>query len=137
LSHLPSIGAQVVFFLSLAFGVIMIWSRRSANFNLSAGSLLVAMPIATPYAFYYELTLLIPAAIFLVRGGFGARTLDRILLAVIIFGPAALWFVSVSNPLATLFAPVLLMIFVRSFMVARQTASRAPDDATPGPSPLR
>ncbi len=137
LPHQPSIYLQVVLSLSLALGVIILWSRRSANFNLLAGSLLVAIPIATPYAFYYELTLLIPAAIFLVRGGYGAKILDRILLAIIVFGPAGLWFVDTSTPLAPLFAPVLVMIFARSFLFARQSASRAPNDAAHNPSPLR
>jgi len=137
LPHQPSIYLQVVLSLSLALGVIILWSRRSANFNLLAGSLLVAIPIATPYAFYYELTLLIPAAIFLVRGGYGAKILDRILLAIIVFGPAGLWFVDTSTPLAPLFAPVLVMIFARSFLVAHQSASRAPNDAAHNPSPLR
>ncbi|MHA1529804.1 MAG: glycosyltransferase family 87 protein [Alphaproteobacteria bacterium] len=137
LPHLPSTLVQVVLSLSLALGVIMLWRRRSGNFDLLAGSLLVAMPIATPYAFYYELTLLIPAAIFLVRGGYGAKALDRILLAIIVFGPAGLWFVSTSSSLATLFAPVILVVFARSFMVVRQSVSLTPDDAAHNPSPLR
>ena len=137
LPHLPSIFVQVVLSLSLVLGVVMLWNWRSGNFDLLAGSLLIAMPIATPYAFYYELTLSIPAAIFLVRGGYGTKALDRILLAIIIFGPAGLWFVEPSTPLAPFFAPVLLMIFARSFMVARQLASLAPNDATHSPSPLR
>ena len=137
LPHLPSIFVQVVLSLSLVLGVVMLWNWRSGNFDLLAGSLLIAMPIATPYAFYYELTLSIPAAIFLVRGGYGTKALDRILLAIIIFGPAGLWFVEPSTPLAPFFAPVLLMIFARSFMVARQSASLAPNDAAHSPSPLR
>jgi len=137
LPHLPSLYVQTAFSLTIALGVIMLWSRRPGNFDLLAGTLLVATPIATPYAYYYEMTLLIPAAIFLVRGGYGARALDRVLLAIIIFGPAIFWFANGKVELAPLFAPVLLLLFARSFMFARQTASPAPDGATPSPSPLR
>lgn len=136
LGHGAALVGQGIVTLSLAGAVFRAWSRGPGHIERATGILLAAMPAATPYAYYYELTLCVPAAIFLVLSGYGARLADRVLLALVVFGPAVLW---ISTPLAPLFAPVLLAIVFHSLarMPAGGTAARsaAPSAASPGGGP--
>ncbi|MEE8453820.1 MAG: glycosyltransferase family 87 protein [Limibaculum sp.] len=114
LTHEMALAAQYAVTAGLAIGLAVVWRRRSTDFNMMVGMLLIAIPAATHYSYYYELTLCIPAAIYLVRGGYGAATVDRILLALVLFGPASFF---VSTQLAPLMAPVLVALFARAFLL--------------------
>ena len=118
--HETSLAVQYAITAGLVATLMLAWRRRSADFMILAGMLLIAIPVATHYVYYYELVLCIPAAIYLVRGGFGATAVDRILLALALFGPASFF---VSTQLAPLMAPVLLAIFVRAFLLCTFDAS--------------
>lgn len=111
LAHGPALGAQVVVSVALAAIVYAVWRRWRDRRDLAFGLLLVAIPIATPYAFYYELALTVPGAIMLVRAGYGAAMLDRVLLALLLFGPVALFPVTEAAPL---FAPLIALVFLRA-----------------------
>lgn len=115
LAHAPALALQAGVLAGVAGAVWRVWRRRGGDGDLAAGALLTAIPLATPYAYFYELGLLVPAAIFLVRGGCGAGWADRALLALALFGPLALF---VHTPLAPLFAPLLLVLFARATMLA-------------------
>lgn len=113
--HEAALALQGAVSLALAVAVYVVWRRSPPGDDLAAGVLCAAIPLATPYAFFYELAIVVPAAIYLVRGGYGARLVDRLLLALAVLGPVALF---VSTPLAPLFAPVLLAIVARAFALA-------------------
>lgn len=115
LPHATALLAQGAVSLGLAVAVYRVWRRAPAGDDLAAGLLLTAIVLATPYAYFYELAIVVPAAIHLVRGGYGARPADRVLLALAVLGPLALF---VSTPLAPLFAPLLLVLFLRGLALA-------------------
>lgn len=126
MDHPAATVGQYAVTAALAAGIAGIWARRSARFDLAAGMLFLAVPIATPYAYYYELASCIPAAILLVRGGFGTGAADRVLLGLAVLGPAVFF---VSTELAPLFAPILGLTFARVYFFARLAAPVAPGES--------
>lgn len=115
--HQGAILGQLATTALLALCVASAWKGRRTDRNLSAAILFLAIPAATPYAYYYELALCIPAAILLVHAGFGARVNERILLALATLGPASFW---VHTELAPLFAPVLVLMVLRALLFSAQ-----------------
>jgi hypothetical protein len=69
-----------------AISVSWVWSRRSAGFNIKAATLFIAIPLATPYAYHYEMTLTLIAALFLARDGFGGGRGARLWLLALWLG---------------------------------------------------
>jgi hypothetical protein len=67
--------------------VAWVWSRRGASADIKAATLCIAIPLATPYAYHYEMTLTLAAALFLVRDGFGATRGARLWLLALWLGP--------------------------------------------------
>lgn len=63
-----AMGGQAAGALALAGFVFYVW-RRTEEWDLRAMALIAAAPLATPYAFYYELTIFIPALFLLARRG--------------------------------------------------------------------
>ncbi|MEZ5919774.1 MAG: glycosyltransferase family 87 protein [Parvularculaceae bacterium] len=61
-------GVQVAASLALAFYVGVVW-RRAKDPMIKAAALLAAAPLASPYAFYYEMTIIAPAAFLIARHG--------------------------------------------------------------------
>jgi len=69
-----------------AAAMAWIW-RHPVTLDLKAASLCLAIPLATPYAFHYEMTLALAAAMFLIRDGVGATPLERVWLVALWLGP--------------------------------------------------
>jgi hypothetical protein len=67
--------------------VSWVWSRRDAGADIKAATLCIAIPLATPYAYHYEMTLTLAAAVFLARDGFGATRGERLWLLALWLGP--------------------------------------------------
>lgn len=117
LLRLLSFSSEAAFILQLCCSlvltaaVMLVWSRQYVDRNIAVGVLFAAIPLATPYAFFYELVIAVPAVIFLVRGGYGAGVIDRLLLSMAIFAPAAFW---ISISLAPYMCLILGAIFVRA-----------------------
>lgn len=128
-SHQAAMIVQYCVSALLAACIAWVWADRSCNFNIASAMLAVAIPIATPYAYYYELALCIPAAILLVRAHYGARVTDRILLALMVFGPASFW---IRTELAPLFAPILLIMVVRLAVLASRASAMSPPTSSRG-----
>lgn len=107
LTHRPAIALQLIVSVTLAIAVYRLWRRVAPEEVLgrAGGVLCAAIPIATPYAYYYEMVFGVPAAILLVRGGYGATAIDRLLLGIAVMGPAVLW---IHTPLSPYFAPMLV-----------------------------
>ena len=70
-----------------AASVAWVWSRRDAGADIKAATLCIAIPLATPYAYHYEMTLTLAAAMFLARDGFGASRGARLWLLALWLGP--------------------------------------------------
>lgn len=77
--------------LGLIAFIVIVW-RQTDEWDLRAIALTAAAPLATPYAFYYELTLFAPALILLTQRGLHHGWLkgERIALAVLWAAPIAL-----------------------------------------------
>lgn len=69
--HEIAFALQIAVLLAAAAAVAWVW-RRPVTADLRAATLCVAIPVATPYAWHYEMSLVLVAAMFLARDGFGA-----------------------------------------------------------------
>ena len=78
---------QLAVTLGAAAAVGRVWSRPGAGLDIKAAALCTAIPLATPYAYHYEMTLTLAAALFLARDGFGARRWERLWLLALWLGP--------------------------------------------------
>jgi hypothetical protein len=93
LFRLGGAGHEIAFPVQLAVtaaaagAVSWVWSRRHAGPEIKAATLCVAIPLATPYAYHYEMTLTLAAALFLARDGFGATRGERLWLLALWLGP--------------------------------------------------
>ncbi len=70
-----ALAAQWAMTATTAVAVFIAWRSKRASFDLKAAVLLLAMSISSPYLWYYEMTLLAAAALFLLRSG--AVALDQ------------------------------------------------------------
>jgi hypothetical protein len=86
--HAAAMAMQVVIGLAAAGAVGWVWSRPRAGADIRAAALCAAIPLATPYAYHYELTLALAAALFLARDGFGAVRGQRAWLLALWVVPA-------------------------------------------------
>jgi hypothetical protein len=84
-SHDIAFALQIVVLLAAAAAVAWVW-RRPVTADLRAATLCVAIPVATPYAWHYEMSLVLVAAMFLARDGFGATTGARVWLFALWLG---------------------------------------------------
>lgn len=107
--HLAAYALQWGVTVMLILGAVVVWSRRPGNADLAVGGLLVAIPVATPYAYYYEMVLVVAGAVFLMRGGYAMLPGRAIALGVALMGPLVLFAWTEAAPL---FAPLLLALAV-------------------------
>lgn len=87
LEHATAIWSQWAASLALATAVGWAWSRPAIGPDLRAALLCAAIPLATPYAFYYEMPLTLAAAVFLVRDGFGKSPSECLWMGILWLGP--------------------------------------------------
>lgn len=84
-AHETALALQLGFSAGTALAVGWVWSRPVTS-DLKAATLCIAIPIATPYAWHYEFALVLVAAMFLARDGFGRTTGARAWLAALWLG---------------------------------------------------
>lgn len=82
-----ALAVQVALALAAAGVVAAAWRARGLGFDRRAAALLAAIPLATPYAYHYEMTLTLGAAVFLYRAGLAAGAGGRALLFALWLGP--------------------------------------------------
>lgn len=104
--HALAFPLQLAVTLACALAVAWIW-RRPGPTDLKAAALCAAIPLATPYAYHYELTLALAAAMFLARDGVGAAPGGRLLLLLLWSGPLLSLIFMGAVPPATYAAPLL------------------------------
>lgn len=85
--HAPALAAQLMATVMLGAAVAWTWSRTALGTDLKFAVLCAAIPLATPYAYYYEMVLTLAAGVFLVRDGFGRGLLAKAWLFLIWLGP--------------------------------------------------
>lgn len=85
--HATALASQLVATVVLGAAVAWTWRRTALGTDLKFAVLCAAIPLATPYAYYYEMVLTLAAGVFLVRDGFGKGHLARLWLLAIWLGP--------------------------------------------------
>jgi hypothetical protein len=86
--HGGAFAPQLVLTAGLAVMIGWVWSQRGLSEDLKCATLCAAIPLAAQYALFYEMTLELAAAMFLIRDGFGRRLAGKAWLLVLWFGPA-------------------------------------------------
>ncbi|MDP6830097.1 MAG: glycosyltransferase 87 family protein [Alphaproteobacteria bacterium] len=81
-------AGQGIAALFAVVAVVLIWRRRQAR-SWRAPALIIATFLATPYAFFYDLVVLIFAILWLQRPGLSQG--GRMILALLWLAPVALW----------------------------------------------
>ena len=109
--HGTGIAAQGAMSLALAAAILWIWSRPAVSFDLKCAALCAAIPLASPYAYYYEMVLTLAAALFLARDGFGQSWPARLWLVVLWFGPVVPLYLPSYMTVAGV-APVIILLTV-------------------------
>jgi hypothetical protein len=133
MGHTAAIWAQLAMSIAIAIAIAWIWSRKRVGLDLKSAALCAAIPLATPYAFYYEMVLAIGAALFLARDGFGKGVPAKMWLLVLWCGPVPVLYLPViytapSIIVAMVAAPILMMTTVVCLIRARRQLSRHSDD---------
>lgn len=121
---------QAAGLVAAAAFVVWLW-RRPVRFELKAAGLLFAVPMATPYAQFYDLAALALALVWLcvVARDEGWRAGERAILSLLWLAPVALWLIAFW--LGLQLWPVLLTLLLalvarRALNPGRRTASWSP-----------
>ena len=122
--HDLALPVQLAVTALTAGAVAWVWSRPGAGADIKAATLCIAIPLATPYAYHYEMTLTLIAALFLVRDGFGATRGARLWLLALWLGPVPALVLPDHLPPAIYAAPLLSATLVLCLARARHRTGR-------------
>lgn len=127
LGHDAALWAQAPVTAFLAGAVAWTWRRTAVGADLKAALLCAAIPLATPYAFYYEMAITVAAAMFLFRDGFGRRPPGALWLFVVWLGPVPAVYMPCIAPVALVGPPIAMVTVVICLVRAwrQQAAARA------------
>jgi len=114
-------SAQLAVSVLTALGIWMLWANP-ISFNLKAAALCAGILLASPYALFYDLSILCIAAAFFIKEGMSRGFLPGERTLIVIF-----WAVLLSFRLAS--GPVISAIFL--FLIVRRVVSCLPVSATP------
>lgn len=114
-------SAQLAVSVLTALGIWMLWANP-ISFNLKAAALCAGILLASPYALFYDLSILCIAAAFFIKEGMSRGFLPGERTLMVIF-----WAVLLSFRLAS--GPVISAIFL--FLIVRRVVSCLPVSATP------
>lgn len=109
---------QAVASLALAVYVIVVW-RRAQDVDVRLAALATAVLLATPYAFYYEMALLVPPMFVVARRGLQQGWLPGERLSLIVIWVASLW--PPGEPAIPGF-PVSFAVALGAFLIAARRA---------------
>ncbi|MDH3667374.1 MAG: DUF2029 domain-containing protein [Paracoccaceae bacterium] len=123
-AHETAIVVQAVVTLAMLAAILWVWSRPHIRYDLKCAALCAAIPLASPYAYYYEMVLTLAAGMYLMRDGFGRRWLSGLWLLVIWFGPVFPLYLPDYMTIAST-APVMLLVTMTICLV-RATAAGVP-----------
>ena len=114
-------SAQLAVSVLTALGIWMLWANP-ISFNLKAAALCAGILLASPYALFYDLSILCIAAAFFIKEGMSRGFLPGERTLMVIF-----WAVLLSFRLAS--GPVISAIFL--ILIVRRVVSCLPVSATP------
>jgi len=138
LEHGVAIVPQFVLTAGLIVIIGWVWSRRDLGNDLKCATLCAAIPLATHYALYYEMTLQLAAAMFLIRDGFGQRMAEKAWLIVIWAGPAPVFLDFDRLSMAVYTPPILLVTLAICLVrVRRDLSAVGSDSPAASPCPAR
>jgi len=122
--HEIAMPVQLAVSALTAAAVAWVWTRRGASFDIKAATLFIAIPLATPYAYHYEMVLSLAAAMFLARDGFGASRGARLWLLALWLGPVPTLALMGAVPPAVYAAPLVTTTLVLCLIRAARAASQ-------------
>lgn len=130
LGHGAAIAPQFALTAGLISIIAWIWSRPGLGYDLKCATLCASIPLATPYAYYYEMTIMLAAGLFLIRDGFGQHLAAKAWLLVLWFGPVpAIQFKESLN--IALYTPPILLATVAICLVRARRKLSAMDENGP------
>jgi len=125
LGHEAAFAIQMAFTLFSAIAVAWVW-RRPVSQDLKAATLCLAILVATPYAWHYEMSLALAAAMFLARDGFGATSGARLWLFALWIGQVPGLALEPEVPPVVYLAPLLTATLVLCLWRAARPAAALP-----------
>ena len=131
--HTAALLSQLAVTVAMAAATAWAWRRKRVSHDLKCAALCAAIPLATPYAFYYEMTLTLAAALFLLRDGFGQGILGKLWLLVVWFGPVPAIYLPSAPSIAASTLPILMVTIVICLWRARRRNRPARSLETPQP----
>ena len=134
-AHDTALSSQLAVTAALAMVTGWVWSRPGLGFDLKCATLCAAIPLATPYAFYYVLTIELAAALFLIRDGFGRSLLAKTWLLVVWLGPAPA-FVFPAQLSAALYGPTILFVTLAICLTRVRAHTAAESAGIPAKPPV-
>ncbi|HSF95916.1 MAG TPA: glycosyltransferase family 87 protein [Thermohalobaculum sp.] len=123
LPHGTALAGQAASSLAAIAAVALLWSRRAAPFELKAAAFCFALPLATPYAYLYEMTFGLLGMLFLLRWRAGWHGSCWALMAVLWFVPAIGLVTAGALPVALFAAPLMSLILVLTLRQALRPAA--------------
>jgi hypothetical protein len=103
---------------------------------LKCATLCAAISLATPYAFYYEMAIVLAVALFLIRDGFGQRPGAKAWLLVLWVGAAPPSYFPEQVSAALYEAPILLVtLAIYLVRVRRRLSANGGDEPAESPYP--
>jgi arabinofuranan 3-O-arabinosyltransferase len=131
-AHEAAINSQFALTAGLIAIIGWVWSRPHLNYDLKCATLCAAIPLATPYAFYYEMAIVLAVALFLIRDGFGQRLSAKAWLLVLWVGPAPALLFPTQLSVALYAPPILLVTLAICLVRARcRLSTNGPDNCDP------
>ncbi|MGE5270317.1 MAG: glycosyltransferase family 87 protein [Thiohalocapsa sp.] len=127
---IPPATAQLAQWMATAAAAVAVWlAYRHGSRPLAAAALLIAAPLATPYAFVYDMPVVTTAVIWFVadrgRGGVALGTGEVLAIMLAMLSPATLAAGHSRFPLATLSVILLVGVVVRAALQSSQPAPSA------------
>ncbi|NIP76899.1 MAG: DUF2029 domain-containing protein, partial [Xanthomonadales bacterium] len=121
-AHETAISVQAVVTLAVVAAILWVWSRPHIRYDLKCAALCAAIPLASPYAYYYEMVLTLAAGMYLMRDGFGRGWASGLWLLVIWFGPVIPLYLPDYMTVASI-APGMLLVTVTVCLVRAASPS--------------
>ncbi|MEM6974274.1 MAG: glycosyltransferase family 87 protein [Pseudomonadota bacterium] len=111
--------------LTAAVAVGIAWWRAGIPFAARAGLLLIAIPFASPYAWYYELAVVFAGMLYLGRAGWGRSPVSWVLFLIVWALGGFLPFLSSIIEFRYLMAPLVTVAFIAALAQTGLIGQRA------------
>jgi hypothetical protein len=132
--HGAALVPQIIL-TALTTGIIAwAWSKRQLGWDIKCATLCAGILLAMPYAFYYEGTLELAAAVFLIRDGFGRNLGGKAWLFLLWLGTAPPILFPMIVPTSIYMPPVIIGTMMICFVRAHRRLSSKDGEGAPAPA---